>query len=105
MGSDPEDLRRPLVERVGLLLLVAGAFRQLDEATAVALVEPASSLVALEDPEPNAVRTFALHDVEQRAPDSARLVLRTNVEMSENISRERGEADDAPRVLRDPHIV
>ena len=54
---------------------------------------------------PEAVRTFPLHDFEKRRSDSARLVLRANVDMAENVPRERGEADNAPRVLRDPHLV
>ncbi|MDQ3379906.1 MAG: hypothetical protein M3546_06245 [Actinomycetota bacterium] len=40
-----------LVERVGLTFLVAATFRELDDMQAMFLVETASAVVSLEDPQ------------------------------------------------------
>ena len=95
----------PFVQRVGFLFLVAGAVRELDETAAVPLVESASAFVLLKDPEPESARSLLLYDVEERGSHAAILLVRMDVDMSQEVARERGEADDASRDLGDPHLV
>ena len=97
--------RAPFVESVGLLLFVAGAVRQLDEPAAVALVEPTRALVLLKDPEPESTRSLLLDDVEKRGSHPAILLVRMDVDMFQQVARERSEPDDTSRGLRNPHLV
>src|SRR4029079_2739757 len=83
-GGGPAS-RAPLVERVRLTLLVAAAVRELDDPAAVPLVEAPRALVALEDPEPEAVRPPRAHLPEQRRPDAVSLRGRVDVEEPEQV--------------------
>jgi hypothetical protein len=71
---------------------------------AVAHVEAACAFVPLEHPEPKAVRALPLGRVEERRPRAAVLSVRVDVEEFERPVRERREADDTRRCLRDPNL-
>ena len=69
------------------------------------LVEAPRALVSLEDPEPEPFGSLALHDVEERSPGSTILPVRMDVEVPQQIVRERDEADKAALDLCDPDLV
>jgi hypothetical protein len=97
--------RTPLVERIGLALLVALPVRDADELEPVALVEAARALVLLEDPEREAGGTAFLRLREQQTADALVLPVGLDVDLEQLVGRENREAEDAVAAVGDPHLV
>src|SRR5690348_5445803 len=98
--------RPPLVERVGLALLVAAAVGELDDDAAASLVEAARAGVLLEDPEAEALGPPLGDALEERRADPASLRRRIDVEEPEQVAVEACEAGQpAVLVLGDPDLL
>src|SRR6266496_1610508 len=98
-------LRPPFVEHVRCSLLVFCAVGEADGDTATPFVEPPGMFVGLKDPEREPVGSPLFHLVEQSRADAATDGSRHDVEMTEHVSGERGEALDPVAVVDEDLIL